>query len=91
MNTEQINFSKYLMKRNLNLFLKLADENLKMKVWKYNDKCYLKLNDKKVNDYAIDKSKTDGDIEVINFTKYMPYISYLTLYIYIYILIWKSK
>ena len=29
---------------------------------------------------AVDESKTDGDIEVINFTKYMPYILYLTFY-----------
>ena len=37
---------------------------------------------KKVTDYAVDKSKTDGDIEVISFTKDMPYILYLTLYRY---------
>ena len=44
-----------------------------MPVWKYSDKGYLKVNDKRVTDYAVDESKTDGDIEVINFTKYMPY------------------
>ena len=35
---------------------------------------------KKVTDYAVDKSKPDGDIEVINFTKYMPYTLDLTFY-----------
>ena len=40
-----------------------------MPVWKYNDKCYSKVNGKKVTGYAVGKSKTDGDIEVINFTK----------------------
>ena len=33
---------------------------------------------KSVNDYAVGKSKTDGDMEVINFTD-MPYISYLNI------------
>ena len=32
--------------------------------------------------YAVDKSKADGDIEIINFTKGMPYILDLTFYIY---------
>ena len=53
-----------------------------MPIWKYNDKCYLTVNDKRVTDYAVDKYKTDGDIEVINFTKDMPYILYLTFYKY---------
>ena len=37
---------------------------------------------KKVTDYAVDKSKTDGDIGVISFTKDMPYILDLTFYRY---------
>ena len=53
-----------------------------MPIWKYNDKCYLTVNDKRVTDYAVDKYKTDGDIEVINLTKYMPYILDLTIYKY---------
>ena len=53
-----------------------------MTVWKYNDKCCLKVNDKKVFDYAGDKSKTDGDIEINTFTKGMPYILDLTVYRY---------
>ena len=64
----------------------LAEESLKMPVWKYNEKCYPEIDDKKVTDYAVDKSKTDGDIEVIMFTKDMPYILDLCYtYIYIYI------
>ena len=53
-----------------------------MPVWKYNGKCYINMNDTQVTDYAVDKSKADGDIEVIIFTKYMPYILDLTSYKY---------
>ena len=53
----------------LEYILKLAEGSLNMPVWKYNDKCYSTTNDKNVIEYAVDKSKTDGDIEVINFTK----------------------
>ena len=37
---------------------------------------------KRFTDYAVDKYKTDGDIEVINLTEYMPYILDLTFYTY---------
>ena len=40
-----------------------------MPAWKYNDKDYIKTNGKKVTDYAVDESKTDGGIEVVNLTK----------------------
>ena len=53
-----------------------------MLVWKYNEECYLRIKGKRVIDYAVDRSKTDGDIEVINFTKGMPYILDLTFYRY---------
>ena len=53
-----------------------------MPIRKYNGKCYLKVNDKQMIDYAVDKSKTEGDIEVITFTKDMPYILELTFYKY---------
>ena len=53
-----------------------------MSVWRYNETCYLNINDKKVTDYAVGKSKTDGEIEVVNFTKGMPYIFDLTFYRY---------
>ena len=65
------------MNSNLDTF-KLAEENLKMTVWTYNGKCCLKNNDKQVTGYAVEKSKTDGDIEVINFTKDMRYALDLT-------------
>ena len=66
---------KYLMKSNLKIFFKeLAEESLKMPVWKYNEICYPAINDKRVTDYAVDKSKTEGDIEVIICSKDMPYI-----------------
>ena len=78
----QISFFKHLMKRNLNILLDWPNKILKCPFWKYIDKLYLKYNDKRVTDYAVDKPKTDGDIEVLNFTKYMPYILYLTFYKY---------
>ena len=53
----------------LEYMFKPAEENLKMPVWKYNEKCFLKANDEQVIGYAVDKLKTDGDTEVINFTK----------------------
>ena len=39
-------------------------------------------NDKKVTEYAVDFSKADGNIEVVNFTKGMPYILDATFYKY---------
>ena len=65
MNTELFNF---------NIFLKLAAYNIRMLVWKYNDACCLNINDEQVSEYAVEVSKTDGEIEVISFTKDMPYI-----------------
>ena len=46
------------------------------------EKCYLKVNDKQVSGYAVDKSKTDGGTEIIHFTKDAPYILDLTFYRY---------
>ena len=37
------------MKKQLQyIFLELAEENQEMPVWKYNDKCYPKVNDNKL-------------------------------------------
>ena len=58
-----------LDEQQLGYICKLAEENLNMPVWKYNDKCFLKNNDKRVIGFAVDTSKTDGDIDVTNFTK----------------------
>ena len=71
-----------LGEKQLGNIFNLAEESLNMPVWKYNDKCYLKNKDKQITDYAVDKSKTEGGIEVINFTKDMPYILDLTFYRY---------
>ena len=68
--------------KQLEYMFRLAEESLKMTVWKHSAKCYLRINDTTVTDYAVDKYKTDGDIEVINLTKYMPYILDLTIYKY---------
>ena len=75
-------FFQVLDEHRLGYIVKLAEENLKMPVWKCNGKCYPQVNDKQVTDYAVGKCKTDGDIEVINFTKYMPHILDLTFYVY---------
>ena len=53
-----------------------------MPVWKYNERCCLKISYKQVIDYAVGKSKTEGDIEVVSFTKDMPYILDVTFYRY---------
>ena len=51
-----------------------------MPVWKYNDKCYLKSNDKTITGYIVDLSNEPPEckIELFGFTKYMPYIMDLT-------------
>ena len=68
-----------LDEQQLEYISKLA-ENLKMPVWKYNEQCHLKVFYKRVIDYAVGKSKTEGVMEVMNFTKGMPYILELTAY-----------
>ena len=63
---------------------KSAEENLKMPVWKYKDKCYPKTNSKHVIDYRVDlfNETPEGKIEIFSFTKDMPYIMDLTFYTY---------
>ena len=39
----------------MNDIFKLAEENMKIPVWKYEGKCYLTTNEKKVCQYSIDK------------------------------------
>ena len=55
-----------------------------MPVWKYNDKCYLRVIGKKVTEYRVDVSNEtpEGKIEVFSFTKDMPYIMDFTFYRY---------
>ena len=57
---------------------------MKIPVWKYEDKCYLKINEKKVLQYSIDKynETPDNGIEQIEFKKDTPYIIDLTFYRY---------
>ena len=46
--TERISFFQVLYENQLEYVFKLAEENIKMPVWKYSEKCYLKVNDKKL-------------------------------------------
>ena len=73
-----------LDEKQMNDIFKLAEENMKIPVWKYEDKCYLKINEKKVLQYSIDKynETPDNGIEQIEFKKDTPYIIDLTFYRY---------
>ena len=75
-----------LDEKQMNDILKLAEENMKIPVWKYEDKCFLTINDKKVLQYSIDKYNetpdNDNGIEQIEFKKDTPYIIDLTFYRY---------
>ena len=42
----RISFSKYWVNKQLEHICKLAEEKLKMPVWKYNETCYLTTTDK---------------------------------------------
>ena len=55
-----------------------------MPVWKYNDKCYLGIHEKKVIEYRGDVSNQtpEGNVKLFGCTKDMPYIMDLTLYSY---------
>ncbi len=61
MNMVKIICFKYLIEKQMNDIFKLAEENMKIPVWKYEDKCYLKINDKKVLQYSIDKYNETPD------------------------------
>ena len=73
-----------LDERQLKDIFKLAEENIKMPVWKYNEKSYSRINDQKVYQYMIDRSNEnpDGDIEQIEFNRNEPYIMDLMFYRY---------
>ena len=77
---------KYLFEKKndygTNHFFELLDEkplkdlskNMRMHVWEYNEKYYLKFSDKQVFDYSIDGS----EITQFTFIKDVPYIMGLT-------------
>ena len=52
------------------------DKGIKIPIWKYNDKCYLKINDKKVDEYSINtyNQKQTNGIELFVFKNNIPYI-----------------
>ena len=58
-----------LDEKQMNDIFKLAEENMKIPVWKYEDKCYVTINEKKVFQYSIDKynETPDNGIEQIVF------------------------
>lgn len=76
-----------LDEKQMNDITKLAEENMKIPVWKYEDKCYLKINEKKVFQYVMDKTNDDQNnyiplLQQIQFEKDTPYIIDLTFYRY---------
>ena len=78
MSTERNNFFKYLMKSNLDMFLNSPDKILKCQFGNTMKNVILKLM---IQRFLI-MQLTDGDIEVIKFTKYLPYVLDLTSYRY---------
>ena len=55
----------------LGYIFRLAEDNMNMQVWKYNDKYYLKVNQEKVDQYGVDKhnGQQEGEIEMFSLTK----------------------
>ena len=91
MNMVLLNLFNYWMNNNFNIYIyiyiyifELAEDNLKMPIWKYSDKCDFEINDTKVIDYRVDLSNEtpEGKIELLSFAKYMPYIMGLAFYNY---------
>ena len=58
-----------LDEKQMNDIFKLSEEHIKNPVWKYDGKCYLKLNEKKVCQHSIDKynETPENGIEQIEF------------------------
>ena len=56
------------------------DKELKIPVWEYNEKYYLKFNDKRLDEYSVNRYNEDqtNGIEQIIFKKDIPYIMDLT-------------
>ena len=68
----------------LQYMFELTEENLKMPVWTYNDKCYYKNNDNKLlNTELIYHMKfPNAEFSYLVLQKYMPYIMDLTFHKY---------
>ena len=75
-------FFELLDKKPLKELIKLQekDNELKIPVWEYNEKYYLKISDKRVFQYSVDVVNNDekDTIEQIIFKKDIPYIMDLT-------------
>jgi hypothetical protein len=75
-------FFELLDKKPLKELIKLQekDNELKIPVWEYNSKYYLKISDKRVFQYSVDVVNNDekDTIEQIIFKKDIPYIMDLT-------------
>ena len=73
-----------LDEKQLQCIIKLAEENLKMPVWKYTDNCYLKIDANTAIYYIVElyNETPGGKIGLFSFTKDMPYIMDLTFYKY---------
>ena len=75
-------FFELLDEKPLKELIKLqeTDKHMKIPVWEYNEKYYLKISDKRVFQYSVDVVNNDekDTIEQIIFKKDIPYIMDLT-------------
>ena len=75
-------FFELLDEKPLKELIKLQekDNELKIPVWEYNEKYYLKFNDKRLYEYSVNKYNEDekNGIELVVFKKDIPYIMDLT-------------
>ena len=73
-----------LGEKHLQNICKLAEENVKMPIWKYNDKCYPETTDRQVVEYRVDLSTEipECKIGLFSLSKDMSYIVDLTFYKY---------
>lgn len=75
-------FFELLDKKPLKELIKLqeTDKHMKIPVWEYNEKYYLKISDKRLYEYSVNKYNEDeaNGIEQIIFKKDIPYIMDLT-------------
>ena len=60
--------------------LKDEDNDMKIPVWGYNEKYYLKFNDKRLYEYSVNKYNEDeaNGLEEVELKKDIPYIMDLT-------------